>query len=319
VTVYLVGAGPGDPGLLTARAIELISSAEVIVYDRLIPAEALGRARADAELIFVGKQVGSASMPQAEINDLLVEHGRTGRSVIRLKGGDPFVFGRGGEEAEVLRAAGIDFEVVPGITAGVAAPAYAGIPVTHRGLASGVAFITGHEDPDKPDSALDWSALAAFPGTIVVYMGVRQLESITDRLQAAGRDREQPAAVVERGTLTDQRVISGTLATVAAEAAAAGLRAGDRRDRGGRGPAGAPSVVGAAPVGGGHRRRHSGPRPGKRAGHEARLDGGCGRPGAGDQDRGAGRARPGPWPIRPRLPDQPERREAVVRALEGRR
>jgi len=225
VTVYLVGAGPGDPGLLTARALELIATADVIVYDRLIPATALAGARADAELVYVGKEGGGPSVPQAEIERLLLERGRAGRRVVRLKGGDPFVFGRGGEEAEGLREAGIPFEVVPGVTAGVAAPAYAGIPVTHRDAASAVAFLTGHEDPDKPESALDWSALASFPGTLVVYMGVRQLAGICERLIAAGRPAREPAAVIERGTLPDQRVVTGELSTIAQVAAAADVRA----------------------------------------------------------------------------------------------
>lgn len=213
MTVYLVGAGPGDAGLLTARALELIAQAEVLVYDRLVPAEALARAPENAQLIDVGKQGGGPSTSQAEINRLLIEHGE--RRLVRLKGGDPFVFGRGGEEVEALVQAGIAFEIVPGVTAGVAAPAYAGIPVTHRGLSSAVAFVTGHEDPEKDEQALDWAALAAFPGTLVIYMGVKQLESIAQRLMAAGRDPGEPAVVIERGTLPDQRVLEGTLATVA--------------------------------------------------------------------------------------------------------
>jgi uroporphyrinogen III methyltransferase/synthase len=225
VTVYLVGAGPGDPALLTARALELIAAADVIVYDRLIPAEALSGARADARLIFAGKEGGGEAVAQAEIERLLVEHAAAGRTVVRLKGGDPFVFGRGGEEAEALTAAGIPFEVVPGVTAGIAAPAYAGIPVTHRELSSAVAFVTGHEDPSKPESSLDWPALAAFPGTLVFYMGVRRLDAITDRLIAAGRDGAEPAAVIERGTLPEQRVVSATLATIASQAASAAVRA----------------------------------------------------------------------------------------------
>jgi uroporphyrinogen III methyltransferase/synthase len=225
VTVYLVGAGPGDPGLMTTRSIELIAIADVIVYDRLIPEEALSGARPDAELIYVGKEGGGPSMAQAEIEALLLDRGRAGRTVVRLKGGDPFVFGRGGEEAEALREAGIAFEVVPGVTAGVAASAYAGIPVTHRGLASAVAFVTGHEDPEKPETALDWAALGAFPGTLVLYMGVRQLASIAERLIGAGRDAEEPAAIVQRGTLPGQRVVSGSLGTIAAEAETAGVRA----------------------------------------------------------------------------------------------
>ncbi len=225
MTVYLVGAGPGDPGLLTARALELIAAADVIVYDRLIPATALDGARPDAMLIYAGKEGGGPSMPQSEIDRLLITHGASVATVVRLKGGDPFVFGRGGEEAEALRAAGIEFEVVPGVTAGVAGPAYAGIPVTHRDAASAVAFVTGHEDPTKPESALDWDALAAFPGTLVFYMGVRQLPAIASALIAGGRDGAEPAAVVERGTLPDQRVVAGTLQTIAAVAADAGIRA----------------------------------------------------------------------------------------------
>ena len=225
MTVYLVGAGPGDPGLLTARALELIAAADVIVYDRLIPASALEGARPDATLIYAGKEGGGASMPQSEISELLVSHGVSARIVVRLKGGDPFVFGRGGEEAEALREAGVPFEVVPGVTAGVAAPAYAGIPVTHRDEASAVAFVTGHEDPSKPSSVLDWGALAAFPGTLVFYMGVRQLPLIASRLVDGGRASSEAAAVIERGTLPDQRVVTGTLETIASVAADAAVRA----------------------------------------------------------------------------------------------
>lgn len=167
MTVHLVGAGPGDAGLMTARALELIARADVILYDRLIPDGALDGARADAVLIDVGKIGGGAQVPQEVTDELLLEHGRAGREVVRLKGGDPFVFGRGGEEAQLLRGAGIDVTVVPGVTAGVAAPAYAGIPVTQRGMAAAVAFVTGHEDPGKDDTQVDWPALAAFPGTLV--------------------------------------------------------------------------------------------------------------------------------------------------------
>jgi uroporphyrinogen III methyltransferase/synthase len=225
--VYLVGAGPGDPGLLTARALELIASADVILYDRLVPEGALDGARADAELVFVGKCAAAEAerTPQADIDRLLLEHAREQRTVVRLKGGDPFVFGRGGEEAEVLHAAGIPFEVVPGVTAGVAATAYAGIPVTHREHASAVAFVTGHEDPAKPGSALAWEALAAFPGTLVFYMGVRRLPDIVAALTAAGRRPDEPAAVVAQGTLPHQQVVTGTLETVADQARAAGVRA----------------------------------------------------------------------------------------------
>ncbi len=204
---------------MTQRSLELIERADVILYDRLVPAGALDGVRPDAELRYVGKSPGGESTSQDEINALLVEHGRAGRTVVRLKGGDPFVFGRGGEEAEALAAAGIAFEVVPGVTAGVAAPAYAGIPVTHRDEASAVAFVTGHEDPAKDESAIDWQALAAFPGTLVLYMGVRRLPGIAGRLIDAGRSADEPAAVVERGTLPGQRTVTAPLAEIAAAAA----------------------------------------------------------------------------------------------------
>lgn len=222
--VYLVGAGPGDPGLMTARSLELIAAADVILHDRLIPAGALDGARPDALLLYVGKQGGGEAVAQEEIHRLLLEHAGAGRTVVRLKGGDPFVFGRGGEEALVLRAAGIPFEVVPGVSAGVAAPAYAGIPVTHRDRASAVAFVTGHEDPTKEGSALDWAGLAAFPGTLVFYMGVRQLPRIAAGLMAAGRAGEEPAAVVEQGTLPGQRTVLATLASIAERALAEQIR-----------------------------------------------------------------------------------------------
>ena len=222
--VYLVGAGPGDLGLMTTRSLELIVAADVIVHDRLIPREALSPARPEAELIYVGKEPGSASVPQEGIADLLVDRARQGKLVVRLKGGDPFVFGRGGEEAEALADAEIPFEVVPGITAGVAAPAYAGIPVTHRDDASAVAFVTGHEDPDKEDSVLDYEALARFPGTLVFYMGVKALPRIAEALIAAGRDGSEPAAVVERGTLPGQRTVTSTLEGIAAAAQEADIR-----------------------------------------------------------------------------------------------
>jgi uroporphyrinogen III methyltransferase/synthase len=225
VSVYLVGAGPGDAGLMTARSLELIARADVILYDRLIPDGALAGAREDAQLLDVGKVGGGEQVPQEATNALLLEHGLAGREVVRLKGGDPFVFGRGGEEAQLLRAAGVDVEIVPGVTAGVAAPAYAGIPVTQRGMAAAVAFVTGHEDPAKDDAQVDWPALAAFPGTLVFYMGVRKLGRIADQLVAGGRPASEPVAVVERGTLPDQRTVSGTLADIATVARAAGVRA----------------------------------------------------------------------------------------------
>jgi len=222
--VYLVGAGPGDPGLITARALERIARADVILHDRLIPPAALARARPDALIVDVGKQGGGASTAQPTTNRLMLDHARTGKLVVRLKGGDPFVFGRGGEEAEALAEAGIPFEIVPGVTAGVAAPAYAGIPLTHRDMASAVAFVTGHEDPAKEGSAIDWDALASFPGTLVFYMGVRRLPEVVRSLIAAGRPADEPAAVIERGTLADQRVVTGALEEIDRLAAGAGIQ-----------------------------------------------------------------------------------------------
>jgi uroporphyrinogen III methyltransferase/synthase len=201
---------------MTRRSLELIADADSIYYDRLIPDGALDGAREDAELIYVGKQPGVPSVPQDEIGERLIEAAKAGRSVVRLKGGDPFVFGRGGEEGEALRAAGVEFEVVPGVTAGVAATAYAGIPVTHRDDASAVAFVTGHEDPEKAETALDWPALAAFPGTLVFYMGVKRLSENATSLIEGGRDPEQPAAAIERGTWPGQRTVTATLGTIAA-------------------------------------------------------------------------------------------------------
>jgi uroporphyrinogen III methyltransferase/synthase len=222
-TVYLVGAGPGDPGLMTVRAGELLAAADVVLHDRLIPDGVLDGL--PGELVDVGKIGGGDQVPQEETHRLLLEHAGAGRSVVRLKGGDPFVFGRGGEEAQLCAAEGIPFEVVPGVTAGVAASAYAGIPVTQRNVASAVAFVTGHEDPGKPETAIDWPALAAFPGTLVFYMGVRQLDRIAGKLIAGGRAAGEPAAIVQRGTFADQRVVTAPLAELPAVAARADIRA----------------------------------------------------------------------------------------------
>jgi uroporphyrinogen III methyltransferase/synthase len=249
--VYLVGAGPGDPGLMTRRSLELIAEADAILYDRLIPADALDGARRGCDLRYVGKEPGNPAMAQEDIDALLVELGSQGLQVVRLKGGDPFVFGRGGEEAEALAAAGVTFEVVPGVTSGVAAPAYAGIAVTHRDAASAVAFVTGHEDPAKeesekisrdsaslpnpsevtskdsaslPNPSLDWEALARFPGTLVLYMGVKNLPLISERLVTAGRPADEPAAVIQRGTLPGQTTVIATLADIAQRVAESGIR-----------------------------------------------------------------------------------------------
>jgi uroporphyrinogen III methyltransferase/synthase len=201
---------------MTARSLELIAGADAIFYDRLIPPGALDGACDGAELVYVGKRPGVASVPQGEIGERMIEAAQAGKSVVRLKGGDPFVFGRGGEEGEALRAAGVEFEVVPGVTAGVAATAYAGIPVTHRDDASAVAFVTGHEDPEKTESALDWDALARFPGTLVFYMGVKRLAENAAALIDGGRDPEEPAAAIERGTWPGQRTVVATLGSIAA-------------------------------------------------------------------------------------------------------
>ena len=222
--VHLVGAGPGDPGLMTARSLALIARADAILYDRLIPAGALDSAQEGCELIYVGKEPGSVDMAQEDINARLVELGQAGKRVVRLKGGDPFVFGRGGEEAAALAEAGVRFEIVPGVTAGVAAPAYAGVPVTHRDAASAVAFVTGHEDPEKPETAIDWPALAAFPGTLVFYMGVRNLPRIAERLVEGGRPADEPAAVVAQGTLPGQRAVRAPLAELPARVAEAAVK-----------------------------------------------------------------------------------------------
>jgi len=218
--VILVGAGPGDPGLITARGLEVLRSADAVVYDRLASPDLLAHCRADAELIYVGK--GPGGMKQSEINALLVEQARAGRTVCRLKGGDPFLFGRGGEEASYLVANGIAFEIVPGVTSAIAVPAYAGIPVTDRRFASVVAMVTGHAAEDEPDKALPWSELAG-ADTIVALMGVANLRQIAADLLAAGRAPQLPAAVIEQGTTPRQRTVVAPLERIADEAQAAGI------------------------------------------------------------------------------------------------
>jgi len=211
--VYLVGAGPGDPGLITRRGAELLSRADVVAFDRLVHPDLLKLAR-NAVLVDVGKQPGESAPGQQRINQLLVDEARAGKVVVRLKGGDPFVFGRGGEEAELLAAAGVPFEIVPGVTSAVAGPAYAGIPLTHRDHASWVAIATGHEDPTKESSALDWEALARAP-TAVFLMGIQRLGEISRELQNAGRRADSPAAVISWATWPKQRVLRSTLEKVA--------------------------------------------------------------------------------------------------------
>ncbi len=215
MTVYLVGAGPGDPGLLTRRGAALLEQADVVVYDRLAHPSLVDLAPRAAERINVGKAPGAVEMDQDGINAVLVDRGAAGKTVVRLKGGDPFVFGRGGEEAEALAAAGVAFEVVPGITSAIAAPAYAGIPVTHRGLSTHVTVVTGHEDPAKGTTDTDWAALARAGGTLVILMGAGHLADIAARLVEGGRPPDTPVAAVRWGTLPAQRTIRATLATVA--------------------------------------------------------------------------------------------------------
>jgi uroporphyrin-III C-methyltransferase len=222
--VYLVGAGPGDPELITVRGLNCIRQADVLVYDRLVATALVEQARPGTLLIYAGKAPGRHEMTQAEIDDLLVALGRQGKVVCRLKGGDPFVFGRGGEEAEALVAAGIPFAVVPGVTSAIAVPAAAGIPVTHRGTARAFTVITGHEKADDDGAGVNWEAAAQLGGTLVLLMAVANLAAIAERLAAGGLAPETPVAIVERGTCPDQRVVTATLSTVAAAVAAAGVR-----------------------------------------------------------------------------------------------
>jgi len=214
--VYLVGAGPGDPGLITVRGVECIQRADVILYDYLSNPTLLGYARPDAEIIYAGKQARDHTLTQDEINAILVERGRAGKIVTRLKGGDPFVFGRGGEEAEELQRAGIPFEVVPGVTSAIAAPAYAGIPVTHRGAAAAFMVITGHEDPTKDEAQVDWEVVAKFSGTRVILMSVERIRAIADELMKHGAAAHTPVAMVRWGTTGGQQTITGTLGTIGA-------------------------------------------------------------------------------------------------------
>jgi uroporphyrinogen III methyltransferase/synthase len=215
VTVYLVGAGPGDPGLITVRGADVLARADVVVYDRLVHPSLVELAPAAAERVYVGKAPGRVEIDQEAINALLVERGRAAVTVVRLKGGDPFVLGRGGEEAEALAAAGVSFEVVPGITSAIAAPAYAGVPVTHRGRATHFTVVTGHEDPAKGGADVDWAAVARAGGTLVILMGAGRIAEIAERLVEGGRPPETPVAAVQNGTRADQRTVRASLATVA--------------------------------------------------------------------------------------------------------
>ena len=221
--VYLVGAGPGDPGLITVKGMRALEQAQVVVYDRLVDPVQLQVVPADAELIFVGKARGRQELTQTEINQLLVDKASQGYTVVRLKGGDPFVFGRGGEEALELKANGLAFEIVPGVTSAIAGPAYAGIPLTHRGIATTFTVVSGSEDPTKPESTIPWEILAKNGGTLVVLMGWKSLENILATLQKEGLPATTPAALVQWGTWSDQQTVTGNIENILEKGKDAGL------------------------------------------------------------------------------------------------
>ena len=223
-TVYLVGAGPGDPELLTLRARRVLAEADAVVHDHLVSPEVLDLAPPGCERVFVGKKGGQFCRPQEEIDGILVRLALEGRTVVRLKGGDPFIFGRGGEEATALAAAGIAFEVVPGVTAALAAAAYAGIPLTHRSHSSSVVLLTGHEDPSKPGATIRWEDYARLNATLCIYMGVKNLPAIARRLEAGGLAATTPAAIVQSATTESHRRILGTLGTLADLAASEDIK-----------------------------------------------------------------------------------------------
>jgi uroporphyrinogen III methyltransferase / synthase len=221
--VCLVGAGPGDPGLITVKGLSRLADADVVVYDRLVHPELLEAAKPGAELIFIGKAYGRHVLDQDELNNLLVYLAASGKRVVRLKGGDPFVFGRGSEEAEVLGERGIPVEIVPGVTSAVAAPAYAGIPVTDRRFTSSVTFVTGHKDPSDPENTVDWASLAAANGTLVIFMGMNNIDAIAAALIESGRPATTSAAVIEWGTYERQRTMTCSLEDLGAEIVNAGI------------------------------------------------------------------------------------------------
>jgi len=223
--VYLVGAGPGDPELLTVKARRLLGSADAIVHDHLVSPAIMALAGPGAERIFVGKRPGGFCCAQNDIEETLIRLARGGKTVVRLKGGDPFVFGRGGEEAEALVAAGVAFEIVPGVTSALAAGAYAGIPLTHRALSSAVVFLTGHEDPGKPGASIRWENYGRLEATLCIYMGMKNIESITRRLQAGGLAADTPAAVIQAATTGEHRQLLSTVGEVALRAEREGFGA----------------------------------------------------------------------------------------------
>jgi uroporphyrinogen III methyltransferase/synthase len=222
--VYLVGAGPGDPDLITVKGMECLRKADVVIYDHLASAKLLKHVKQDTETIYVGKKQGSHTLPQEEMNELLVEKAKTGSTVVRLKGGHPFIFGRGGEEAQYLAEENIPFEIVPGITSAIGAPSYAGIPLTHRKFSASVGIVTGHEDPTKPRSTVDWGKIATGVGTLVILMGVKNLPRIAKEIMAAGRDPNTPVALVRWGTTPKQTTVVGTLDTISEKAKQAQIK-----------------------------------------------------------------------------------------------
>jgi|SRR5579884_1391042 len=213
--VFIAGGGPGDPGLLTLRAAQVLAQADVLLYDALVSDDVVALARANCEKIFVGKRCGSHAMEQRDIVAFMIRYALDGKCVVRLKGGDPFVFGRGGEEAQALHDAGVPFEVVPGISSSLAVPAYAGIPLTHRGVSASFTVVTGHEDPQKGHAQIDWQRLAHAGGTLVILMGLTHLRAIAERLMAHGLSGDTPAAAIENGTLAEQVVVEGALRDIA--------------------------------------------------------------------------------------------------------
>jgi len=217
--VYLIGAGPGDPDLITVKGLNILRNADVVIYDRLVTKALMKLVPNEAEKIYVGKRAGWHTIPQDEICEIMIEKARSGKNVARLKGGDPFLFGRGGEEAQELRKAGVKFEVVPGVTSALAAPAYAGIPITHRKHASSVAIVTGHENQSKKQSLVDWEKLATAVDTIVVLMGVKRLNKIVEKLIKGGRNRQTSVAVIEWATTARQRTVIGTLDNIISKVA----------------------------------------------------------------------------------------------------
>jgi uroporphyrin-III C-methyltransferase len=213
--VYLVGAGPGDPGLITLRAVELIKKADVVLYDRLVSKKILAMIPKHTESIYVGRDVGDDTTHQDSTNEMMVKYAQLKKSIVRLKGGDPIIFGRGGEEAEFLKSFNVKYEIIPGITSGIGSATYAGIPLTHRQFASSVVFVTGHEDPEKKTEVVKWKKLAKSVDTIVIMMGLSRIEMISRKLIEGGMDKNMPVAVIQNGTTPKQKILKGTISNIA--------------------------------------------------------------------------------------------------------